>query len=336
MNESKGAASLSRRGMLAGLALGGLTGCVGTSAESEPSKTSRSPAPVTSRATPSPPAVALEAVPAYKPLRGEVQPACKLAAIKVVSTALTWSPEKGGSDASLARLDTLDVAAGVESDLRALIGRQVASSFRTVYPQYGGLSDDLSSASIMVVGEQVTRAEPGASPERRDLTVDVRLKRRSQGWRVVAVHNPVLPPAQGNGTVLSRRVLAEQRLLLPTAARADIEADLIDERVLSLLAALSKRWEIHVQVLKSGHPRNVFPTNRVSNHTRGRAVDIWAIDGVPVISAPKASWRGLMMAAASRGATEIGGPADLDKVAGRPPFFTNAVHQDHIHIGFEA
>jgi hypothetical protein len=132
------------------------------------------------------------------------------------------------------------------------------------------------------------------------------------------------------------RVLEEKRLTLPAAAQADIKAGLIDDRILSLLKTLSQRWDLNVQVLKSGHPRNVFPTNRISNHTRGRAVDIWAIDGVPVIRAPRSSWRGLMMAAAERGANEIGGPADIDKVAGRPPYFTNAVHQDHVHIGFDA
>lgn len=166
--------------------------------------------------------------------------------------------------------------------------------------------------------------------------MDVRLKRSSKDWRVIAVHNAALPSPQGNGTALARRVLAEKRLLLPDLAQADIKAGFIDERLLSLLKALSQRWDLHVQVLKSGHPRNVFPTNRVSNHTRGRAVDIWEIDGIPVIRAPKALWRSLMLAASARGATEIGGPGDVGKVADRTPFFTNAVHQDHVHIGFEA
>lgn len=320
--------------MLAGMALGSLTGCIGAGPDSK-SSPKESPESTTPAPTPSPPAVGLEKVPTYRPLSGEVEPACKVAAIKAVSTALTWSPETGGSSAALARLGRLGAAARLESDLKALMGRQIASSFRPVYPQYGGLSDDMTTASVILVGEQVTRAEPGATPEQRGLTMDVRLKRFSKGWRVIAVYNPVLPTRRGNVTGLTAQVLAERRLILPAAAQADIRAGLIDERILSLLKALSQRWDLHVQELKSGHPRNVFPTNRVSNHTRGRAVDIWAIDGVPVIRAPKSSWRGLMMAAADRGATEIGGPENTGKVAG-PPFFTNAVHQDHVHIGFEA
>jgi hypothetical protein len=42
-----------------------------------------------------------------------------------------------------------------------------------------------------------------------------------------------------------------------------------------------------------------------------------------------------MEAAAAYGATEIGGPEDLDGETGRRPFFSDALHQDHLHLGFE-
>jgi hypothetical protein len=332
---------VSRRGLLVGVVLGSLAGCVGARPEtssSGPPQVPRStfPGPTTVASTPSPPAAGIEKIPLYTPERSEVEPACKVAAIRAVSTALTWSPETGGAEAAITRLIALGTSARARTDLKALTGRQIASSFQTIYPQYGGLSNDLISASVMIVGEQVRRSAPGTDVERRGLTMDVRLKRSAKGWQVVAVHNAAPPSPQANSTALAGRVLAEKRLFLPALAQADIRAGLIDERLLSLLKALSQRWDLRVQVLKSGHPRNVFPTNRVSNHTRGRAVDIWEIAGTPVIEAPKALWRSLMLAAAARGATEIGGPGDVGKVADRTPFFTNAVHQDHVHIGFEA
>lgn len=114
-----------------------------------------------------------------------------------------------------------------------------------------------------------------------------------------------------------------------------MESGVVDDRVLSMLTELAKRWKLHVLVLKSGHPRNVYPTKRVSNHTRGLAVDIWKINDIPVIEQGRSPWQAVMKAAAALGANEIGGPKDLDKGAGRKPYFTNAVHQDHLHLGFD-
>jgi uncharacterized heparinase superfamily protein len=86
-------------------------------------------------------------------------------------------------------------------------------------------------------------------------------------------------------------------------------------------------------VLRTGHPREVFGTARTSNHTHGRAVDVWRVDGRPVVdpATPRALLRDVMVRAGRLGATEVGGPFDVDG-PGRG-FFTDDVHRDHLHVG---
>ena len=38
-----------------------------------------------------------------------------------------------------------------------------------------------------------------------------------------------------------------------------------------------------MSVLRSGHPLHVFGTTRTSDHPRGRAVDVWALDHRPLV-----------------------------------------------------
>jgi len=219
--------------------------------------------------------------------------------------------------------------------MRRWIEDHVASTLQVTYPQYGGLSRDLRSASVMVVATQTFRETSRSAPRRRQFIVDVRLERTASAWHATKAIVPGRAGGASSTTIDPRRILANQNLILPDPARADVVAFTIDDRVLTMLEGLSKQWRLTVQVLKSGHPRNVFATDRVSNHTLGRAVDIWAIDGKPVIDQKASSWRAVMREAARLGANEIGGPADLDTVAGRRPYFTNNVHQDHIHLGFD-
>ena len=101
-----------------------------------------------------------------------------------------------------------------------------------------------------------------------------------------------------------------------------------------------------VAVLRSGHPRKVFGASTVSNHTTGRAVDIWAVDGVPVIRQNNGiTYEESSVARADRKQPafrvtstllrkeqvgEIGSPWNLDP-SGQPSF-TDPVHQDHLHV----
>lgn len=131
----------------------------------------------------------------------------------------------------------------------------------------------------------------------------------------------------------ARSVLANPRIRLPFAARADVRSGGIHDSVLHCLTALSAQHVLDVSVMKSGHPIYVFGTSRHSDHPRGRAVDIWAIDGYPVVRpAHRALVLRVMRRAAELGPWQVGGPVDLDGAGRR--FFSDRTHQDHIHLGF--
>jgi len=206
---------------------------------------------------------------------------------------------------------------------------------RVIYPQYGGLSDTVRTASVMVLAEQNYLATPHSTPRRREIIVDVRLARSGNTWHATRALVPKLPTESRPLSKSAAKLLDNRKVILASPARADIAAGLIDESILQLLLSLSSKWRLDVQVLRSGHPVNVFPTNRKSNHTRGRAVDIRAIDDIPVIDHSRSDWEAVMREASRLGATEIGGPAVPTDRKSPTPYFTNLVHQDHVHLGFK-
>jgi hypothetical protein len=107
----------------------------------------------------------------------------------------------------------------------------------------------------------------------------------------------------------------------------------VDDALLAILDRLAAAHVLDVTVLRTGHPREVFGTGRTSNHTRGRAVDIWRVDGRPVVGpgTPRALLREVMVLAGRLGATEVGGPFDVN--GSGPGFFSDDVHRDHLHVG---
>lgn len=303
-----GGAVLSRRSLLWASALGVLAGCSAGAEWLLPDK------PVD--------------IKPYAVLPGEVEPACKVAAVRALEAALTWRDGQAGLAAAQRRVKALGVENGAVAQLAPLLKEAAWSSLRVTYPQYGGLL--ANSASVMVVCEQF---RPGNAPQ-RSITVDARLVRRNGAWTVTDLLLSAAPPPAPQLSDVARQALARDRIVLPATARQDVESGLVDDLVLTMLLELSQRWRLDVLVFSTGHPFNVFGTDRQSNHTRGRAVDVWAIDGIPVIDQDRAPWRAAMEAAAAVGATEIGGPQDIDRVRGRP-YFADPVHQDHLHIGFE-
>ena len=131
-------------------------------------------------------------------------------------------------------------------------------------------------------------------------------------------------------------LLSNPRLRLSANARADLAAGVVDSRLVSLLAQLLTRHTLYIGVFKTGHPMMIVtdsgPGNRVSMHYYGRAADIMAVDGINVSRAnPAARSVVLELQTLLVGqSVEIGQPwGDL---VGHGTF-TNAVHQDHIHVG---
>ena len=138
----------------------------------------------------------------------------------------------------------------------------------------------------------------------------------------------------GAGT-LESQVLTHPRIHLTPAARGDVEVARTDPRVLRVLLVLAQHHELNrVGPLSSGHSYFVKGTNRVSNHIPGRAVDIGAIDGVPVSvdnDRAYAAARLVASLAPPLRPDELGGPWRIE-AAGIYSFTKD--HGRHLHIGF--
>lgn len=216
-------------------------------------------------------------------------------------------------------------------DLRPLVTNDAAAVAGVRVAQYGGILSE--SASVLIVVDQ--RVQGANERVRgRGTTLDVRLVADEPEWTVTAVH-PARPGRRASElTRAAQRLLANSRVVLPRAAVRDVRAGTIDDSVLRALSTLSDQHRLDVSILRSGHPVRVFGTDRTSNHTEGRAVDIWALDGQPIIKRRRSAMvSDFMQAARDVGAYQVGGPVDPDGAA--PVFFADATHQDHIHLGFE-
>jgi hypothetical protein len=99
------------------------------------------------------------------------------------------------------------------------------------------------------------------------------------------------------------------------------------------MLTLSRTYRLGVSLVRSGHPRYVFGTRRLSDHPRGRAFDTWRIDDQMVVDArtPQRLVAGYMEAAAAAGSYNVGGPYVLGPA---PQFFSDETHHDHVHAGF--
>lgn len=307
-----------------------LTGC-GTPAEEtagirpKAATTAASPTP-----TPSPTAYVKD-LPTWVAGPGEVQPRLKRAVSTAIERAGRWDDGEGSVEHVRARLRAEGVQGRAVDRLAGALGGDAASArAQVVYPQYGGLTG--TSASVMVVARQVRYAN-GDDVDTKELTFDVRLLKRESGWVVVDVveqrHGAASPMSP-----MARRVLAEPSIRLPDSARNDIRKGRVDDSVLGVLARIAAKHTVDVSVLVTGHPREVFGTDRTSNHTRGRGVDIWRIDERLVVDpeTPQSLLSSAMREGALAGATEVGGPFDLNGRS-NPGFFTDTLHSDHLHFG---
>lgn len=200
-----------------------------------------------------------------------------------------------------------------------------------VYPQLGGLTAD--RVSVMVVTRQTIGR--GDEPEQTVVrTIDVRLVDDGNGWRFERL-------ASAGGAFesiehLSRahEVATDPRIEMPDSARLDILARVVSPVLLDVMSQLADVTPYGVTVLATGHPHNVFETDRQSHHTVGRAVDIHRIGDTLVIddheegSATMEIMRWMLNHPDVR---QVGGPWDLDG-KGSSRSFTNTVHLDHVHL----
>jgi Transglycosylase SLT domain/Peptidase family M23 len=136
---------------------------------------------------------------------------------------------------------------------------------------------------------------------------------------------------------LERQVLANPDIAIYPCGRADIEAGLIDRRVLATLEFLDASG-LHptVSALKCGHSDRTDEGN-LSEHATGDAVDISAVNGIPVAghqgrgSITERTIRTLLTLQGSMRPHQI---ISLMRFAGAANTLAMADHYNHVHIGF--
>ncbi|TWV55916.1 hypothetical protein FRZ03_06025 [Streptomyces misionensis] len=302
-------------GALAGAALGA-AGCSGRTPRTTPS-----PTPVLPHTTP------------WRPFPGEVEPAAKARAVELVEAIGAWPEGHGGAAAARSRVEARGLPAALVGQAGPLLPPADRAVLQVVFAQYGGILP--RSASVLVVCRQWLRRGNGVTPG--GTTVDVRLSRGAHGWTVDALRPAHPGPAARDLPAPTRAALSDHRIALPPAAVADLRAGRVHTSVTGAMRDLARTHRIEVSVVRSGHPLDVFGTSRPSDHPRGRAFDVWRIDGHAVAdpATPRALIERFMRDGAAAGSYNVGGPV-LPSGGAPGPFFSDATHHDHVHLGFRA
>jgi hypothetical protein len=260
-----------------------------------------------------------------------VHPEVKQRALRALETIGTWGAAGGGGAAAVAaRLHALGVDPALTAQAHPLLGADPAAVTRVVDAQYGGIL--ASSASVLAVLDQ-WRLDADGHVHASGTTFDVRLVTDSPRWRITDLRPASPGPASTALSPSARAVLANTRVRLPYASRADIASGQVHVSVLGALLALAEHYVVDVSIVRSGHPIHVFGTSRLSDHPRGRAVDVWALNGRRIVDPDNRAFvERAMRVAASVGPYQVGGPVDID--GGGSQYFSDQSHQDHLHLGF--
>jgi hypothetical protein len=136
--------------------------------------------------------------------------------------------------------------------------------------------------------------------------------------------------------LLEQRVLADPRIDIYAAGRDDIRAGQVDRRVLATLEYLAESGlNPTVTSLKSGHGE-LTSSGNISEHWSGNAVDIAAINGVPIVGHQDPG--GVTDQAVHR-LMLLQGTVQAHQIISLLDYGANtyamADHADHIHVGFK-
>ncbi|MGY6019942.1 hypothetical protein [Streptomyces spinosirectus] len=274
---------------------------------------------------------ALPRAAAWQPSPNDVDPQVKLRAVRLVEALGSWHTGEHGVVAARRRVSALGLDPGLAGSAAPLLASADEAALRVVDAQYGGILAD--TGSVLVVCRQWTRR--GGAVTAGGTTVDVRLSRARPRWTVTALHPAAPGPAVSSLPAAARKVLDDSRVELPPAARADVRSGHIHPTALGALLDLAGTYRMYVSVIRSGHPLYVFGTSRRSDHPRGRAFDVWQINGRSVVdpATPHRLVESFMRDAAAAGSYNVGGPVPLS--GGAPgQFFSDPTHHDHVHAGF--
>lgn len=250
---------------------------------------------------------------------------------RVAQKLATFAP---GSDAR-------DLIGGIAPDAMApgelekvvapLVDRARRSTAEVVYAQLSGETQTTLGAMVLV-----RQHLDDASGNRRQVVrvMDVRLSRASGPWQLdrIASVGGRPSPRPRRIPAATKRALDHPNLVLSDTARWEIHRGEIDDGLLDALAGAADRFRIAVAVLKAGHPPTVWATDRPSAHAAGFAADIYAVDGRLVLHQRGTGTPAYRLSAAllAGGAQQLGSPWVL--APGGDRSFTDAVHQDHVHV----
>ncbi len=138
----------------------------------------------------------------------------------------------------------------------------------------------------------------------------------------------------GNLAAAVASALGNPRIQLTSLQRMDLASGRIDPRVVALLAWIGERHALVVTSLRSDHSY-LTTAGFVSNHSYGRAVDISAIDGTPVLGDQRpggkteSALRTILLLPRELRPAQLISLFDMGD-----PSFALADHHDHIHVGY--
>ena len=265
----------------------------------------------------------------WQPSPFDIQPDVKRRAAQLIAAIGTWGPGQQGLAAARTRVASLGIDPQLVTADNPFLGPAETAIAHVSFAQYGGLLSE--SASVLVLADQSRTDARGVRTD-SGTTFDVRLDAASPRWQVTAVHPATPQTTVATLGVQAKAALANPRLSLPFAAIADIKSGTVSETALAALNRLTVDHTLSVSILESGHPLDVFGTDRASDHPRGRAIDIWQIDDRPVVNpASYGAVAELMQAGVDLGAYQAGGPVQLTPTSA---FFSDDTHHDHVHLGF--
>jgi hypothetical protein len=134
---------------------------------------------------------------------------------------------------------------------------------------------------------------------------------------------------------LEQKVLNDPALSIYSCGRNDIETGQIDRRVLALMEYLvAKGYRLTITSLKCGHSY-LTASGNVSAHSYGSAVDIGAVNGIPITghqgpgTITEAVIKDLLLLQGAMRPAQIISLMDLG-----PPTFILPDHYNHIHVGY--
>ncbi|HET9120452.1 MAG TPA: lytic murein transglycosylase [Solirubrobacterales bacterium] len=255
---------------------------------------------------------------------------------------------------------------GIAGQLDQLLGRAVPGyeTFKAALGPSFSFDSKTMELKALKVGSKVTGGtvigrvgQPDAAPPHLNFAIrpagrgapTIDPKPILDGWKLLettaiyraADKNPFADnPTVGQVLLMSKaalqqRVLEDPALSIYSCGRRDIATGQIDRRVLAVMEYLvAKGYHLTITSLKCGHSY-LTASGNVSAHSYGSAVDIAAVNGIPITghqgpgTITEAVIKDLLLLQGTMRPAQIISLMDLG-----PPTFVLPDHYNHIHVGY--